>query len=660
MARNTGTFAFSANFEPKIALPIDARMLVGTKADLITSAMLAPDGFNATYKGMIVSVANDSTPANNGIYVLTDTDYTIAGNWTRIGANESVVTDNSISGDGTSESPLAVDPAYVDHNSLDNYVAAEHALLNDVSAYMGEFSPSAHTPNLKDGTGTLGYFYVCTTNGTHDFGPVTPREVALVIGDVVQYNGSLWNKVSAFLWSSGKLGAYLAAKQSTSEKGNANGYASLDVNGKVPSSQLTIDALEYKGTFDPAAHTPNLKDGTGNTGDLYVATTAGTHDFGPVTPRSLTFSIGDWALYNGTLWDKVINSNISYTFSTGLTNTVGTITVNESAVNHNNLQNYSVTQHRTINDSGTGITDLWSASKISSEISGVAGTTLYTNEDLTPIAVGGIAIGETFDAQTITEMFDRLLYPTLYPAFVAPSMSSFTVLVDSSSVAIWEIGDVVDLDFTANFSRGSITPAYTTNGYRSGPANTYTYTGTGLPGTPVSSTSSTDNQSVTGYTIISGNNTWSVYTSHDIGQQPKDSKGVNYDSPYAAGAVSAINRTLVGTYPFFANTVAIGTQTKMALQALTTTTVTVSFVAEDGSTKQKLEVPEAFFAALTQVEQFSTVSQTWEVIQNGTTTFTKSSVYTIAVQGSNINYFSFTHNGATVGARQVRFTFSKS
>lgn len=46
------------------------------------------------------------------------------------------------------------------------------------------------------------------------------------------------------------------------------------------------------------------------------------------------------------------------------------LTIDETAINHNNLSNYSIDQHRIINDSGTGITELWSADKISSELAG--------------------------------------------------------------------------------------------------------------------------------------------------------------------------------------------------------------------------------------------------------------------------------------------------
>jgi len=90
MAREKGTVSFSANFEAQKAAPIDARMLVDTKADLISpTTWTANDGSIYAYLGMVVSVHSDSTPANNGVYQLTTLPYTIAGNWIQLGSGSS-------------------------------------------------------------------------------------------------------------------------------------------------------------------------------------------------------------------------------------------------------------------------------------------------------------------------------------------------------------------------------------------------------------------------------------------------------------------------------------------------------------------------------------------------------------------------------------------
>lgn len=53
-------------------------------------------------------------------------------------------------------------------------------------------------------------------------------------------------------------------------------------------------------------------------------------------------------------------------------------------------------------------------------------TGTYTNATPMPISVGGLAAGSTFDAATMTEMFNGLLYPYQAPAFTAFAISGQT------------------------------------------------------------------------------------------------------------------------------------------------------------------------------------------------------------------------------------------
>ena len=95
--------------------------------------------------------------------------------------------------------------------------------------------------------------------------------------------------------------ALLDTYQIRSEKGNANGYASLDSGGKVPISQLPSSIMEYKGTWNAATNTPTLANGTGDTGDVYICNVAGTVNFGA---GPLTFAVGDYVIYSGTIWQR--------------------------------------------------------------------------------------------------------------------------------------------------------------------------------------------------------------------------------------------------------------------------------------------------------------------------------------------------------------------
>ena len=93
MARNQGTFDFSANLEVLKQGPLDARTTVESKSELT--------GLPFSYIGMVVSVTSDTTPENNGVYVLQDTDGTSLANWTQLG------TGSGTSGDGTYDSALS-------------------------------------------------------------------------------------------------------------------------------------------------------------------------------------------------------------------------------------------------------------------------------------------------------------------------------------------------------------------------------------------------------------------------------------------------------------------------------------------------------------------------------------------------------------------------
>jgi hypothetical protein len=111
--------------------------------------------------------------------------------------------------------------------------------------------------------------------------------------------------------------ALLDTYQLRSEKGNANGYASLDSGGKVPISQLPSSIMEYKGTWNATTNTPTLANGTGDTGDVYICNVAGTVNFGA---GPLTFAVGDYVIYSGTIWQR----------SSGAVGTVTSVAVSRS------------------------------------------------------------------------------------------------------------------------------------------------------------------------------------------------------------------------------------------------------------------------------------------------------------------------------------------
>jgi hypothetical protein len=95
--------------------------------------------------------------------------------------------------------------------------------------------------------------------------------------------------------------------QNTADKGQPNGYASLDGNGKVPLVQINdalIGNVNFQGLWNASTNTPTLVDppSSGTKGYYYIVSTGGTF-------AGITFEVGDWIISNGTAWGKVDNTD---------------------------------------------------------------------------------------------------------------------------------------------------------------------------------------------------------------------------------------------------------------------------------------------------------------------------------------------------------------
>ena len=102
------------------------------------------------------------------------------------------------------------------------------------------------------------------------------------------------------------------------DAGVANGVATLDSGGQVPLSQLPpLGDLNYQGTWNANTNTPTLTSSVGTKGYYYVVSVAGTTNLNGITD----WQIGDWAVFNGSVWQKVDNTD-AVTSVNGYTGTV--------------------------------------------------------------------------------------------------------------------------------------------------------------------------------------------------------------------------------------------------------------------------------------------------------------------------------------------------
>lgn len=115
--------------------------------------------------------------------------------------------------------------------------------------------------------------------------------------------------------------------------GQPDGLAELDATGKVPSSQLTVDAMEFKGQFDPVGGSPALADGSGNNGDYYVVSADGSYDFGS---GSLSMLENDIVIYDGDAGVYIVQPGAQVRTVNGSS---GDVTIDKTSVGLSNVTN---------------------------------------------------------------------------------------------------------------------------------------------------------------------------------------------------------------------------------------------------------------------------------------------------------------------------------
>lgn len=73
----------------------------------------------------------------------------------------------------------------------------------------------------------------------------------------------------------------------------------------VAQSGGTTGALNYQGTWNASTNTPTLTSSVGTKGYYYVVSVAGTTNLDGITD----WQVNDWAVFNGSIWQKVDNTD---------------------------------------------------------------------------------------------------------------------------------------------------------------------------------------------------------------------------------------------------------------------------------------------------------------------------------------------------------------
>lgn len=97
---------------------------------------------------------------------------------------------------------------------------------------------------------------------------------------------------------------------------------------KTASSTINaIGALNYKGTWNASINDPTLTSSVGVKGDYYVVSVAGSTNLDGTT----LWGVGDWAVFNGSIWQKVDGGNTTSVTSLTVTTLTGYMYANNTS-----------------------------------------------------------------------------------------------------------------------------------------------------------------------------------------------------------------------------------------------------------------------------------------------------------------------------------------
>ena len=95
----------------------------------------------------------------------------------------------------------------------------------------------------------------------------------------------------------------------------------------VSSVTNAIGALNYKGTWNASTNNPTLTSSVGTKGDYYVVSVAGSTNLDGTT----LWGVGDWAVFNGSTWQKVDGGNTSTVTDLTVTTLTGYMYANNTS-----------------------------------------------------------------------------------------------------------------------------------------------------------------------------------------------------------------------------------------------------------------------------------------------------------------------------------------
>ena len=294
--------------------------------------------------------------------------------------------------------------------------------------------------------------------------------------------------------------------------GNGGGTSQY-VLDTLASLQTQINAVSagliYKGTWNASTNTPSLASGSGTNGWYYVVSVAGSTNLNGVTD----WQVGDWAIFNGTIWQKIDQTNLV----TSVAGRTGDVTLTSTDVGLGNVENKSSATIRSEITSSNVTTALGYTPYNSTNPAG------YTNNTgtVTSVAVSGGTTGLTTSGGPITGSGTITLAGTL-------AIANGGTGATSASAALTSLGAY---------------PASNPNGYTSNTGTVTSVTGT----SPLVSSGGTTPAISLAASYGDTQNPYASKTANYVLAAPNGSAGVPTFRAIVAADIPTLNQNTTGS-----------------------------------------------------------------------------------------------------------------
>ena len=166
-----------------------------------------------------------------------------------------------------------------------------------------------------------------------------------------------------------------------SQTGNSGKF--LTTNGTTTSWSSVAGGLSYQGTWNASTNTPTLASSVGTNGYYYIVSAAGSTNLDGITD----WQIGDWLMFNGSVWQKIDQSNLV----TSVAGRTGAVTLSNTDI------------------SGLGTMSTQSASSVA-----ITGGTISGLSSALPVASGGTGVTtSTGSGNVVLSTSPTLITPAL-------------------------------------------------------------------------------------------------------------------------------------------------------------------------------------------------------------------------------------------------------